>query len=113
MVDKVFNKNATGRLRMSKYDQESGKAAYLAEEAEKNIKKRKVETVHPSKVYATQQWIDLHFGGGGDPIIGNLTDKPVVARKKDGSMHILDGHHRFDRAAGANRSVESYIIDVE
>lgn len=93
--------NSTGHLKMSEYDQDSGKVSWLADHAEKHVKrnKPKIETVPIKNIRATQSWINKEEGGGGDPVVGDYTDKPIGVKHPSGEVHVLDGHHRIDAAA--------------
>lgn len=61
----------------------------------KGIKPTKKEVLIQN-LRATQDWVD-HPYGGGDPVFDEYKDKPVVIH--DGAeYHIIDGHHRVDKA---------------
>lgn len=64
-------------------------------------------SVHPSSLRATQAWVDSRWSGGErkTPMAG--------LRTRDGSVHLVDGHHRGDALHDGTRPVTVRVHDVE
>lgn len=70
------------------------------------------QLVQQRKLFATQDWLDFDTGGGGgDPVIEQLDDKPVVVNHND-RYYILDGHHRCALAFEQHKLIAVYLFEV-
>ncbi len=107
--------NQTGRIKLSLYQQEDGTVynlVLLLEDFLTTVDDIPESWVNPKELFATQVWIDP-VAGGGDEVIPGYTDYPVVVKTKDGKMHILDGHHRVDRAIKrGDDKIEVYLAPI-
>jgi hypothetical protein len=112
-ADKTYDRNSTGNLKLSKYRQKDGSADELFTKARARQATREIAEIDPKNVRATQDWIDHHNGGQGRPLVRGLKRDPVVAQTSDGKMHVLDGHHRLDRAASEGRKIKANVIKVD
>jgi hypothetical protein len=73
----------------------------------------RTEIIPTRKLLATQSWINQDEAGAGDPVIAELEDYPVVALLSDGFYHIIDGHHRCDKAASAKKAyIKAYVFTL-
>lgn len=85
---------------------------HLIEIAER--KRPKVSIIDPKsmvdskELFATQTYLDSTFGGG-DPVIEDYDDKPVVVEYKR-KFYILDGHHRISDAYLKDDLIEVYLF---
>lgn len=113
------SKNQSGRLTLSPYtndwDPDPGfkDVDNILTTVDKKLanKDYSVAEVPVNKVLATQHWLDSE--GGGDPVIPELDDLPVMALLSDGYYHILDGHHRTDKAARhGKKTIKAYVFKV-
>jgi|GEM_PF-5329667 len=73
--------------------------------------KPKVVHVDPRNLQATQDW--LSNTGGGESVFQDYEDFPVVYKDQDG-MHIIDGHHRTNKAVKSKlRSIPVYLFSEQ
>lgn len=109
----VRNANGTRRINMSKYNQDFETAGILFDQADAwraTGAKPEVATLDPKTLRSTQNTFEEGIGHGGG--FKGMNDKPLVARTPDGKMHILDGHHRLEKAAAEGKKLDSYVIDL-
>lgn len=74
--------------------------------------KAQLKSIPVNKILATQDWLD-HEMGGGDPVLDNYADHPVVVY--DGEWyHLIDGHHRTHDARLAQLdTIDAYVFYEE
>jgi hypothetical protein len=85
--------------------------AYQIHDSLKAGVKPTTKAVKADEVFAMQRSID-HDPNFPDPMPGiypEYKDKPILF-EWDGKLHIIDGHHRFDKAADTGEAIEAYIF---
>ena len=109
----VLGSGPVRKIKMSKYNQDMETAGILFDQADAwkaARQKPEVAALDPKTLHSTQDTFQDGVGHGGG--FKGMNDKPLVARTPDGKMHILDGHHRLEKAAAEGKQLDSYVIDL-
>lgn len=76
--------------------------AYSRWEKQGDRHESKTVSVHPSKLRATQGWVDSKYEHGKH----ENPKRPYGLQDKRGNVHIIDGHHRANHAVEHGHHLE-------